>query len=71
MGALKEHGGLFNANIVAKLISFGVDGMIVFKGVHNGVIHQMYNKYSLHLEGIHCKAHCENMLKYTKKIVFP
>jgi hypothetical protein len=41
MGALKEHGRLFNANIVAKLISFGVDEMIVFKGVHNGVTHQM------------------------------
>jgi len=37
MGALKEHGGIFYANIVAKLISFGVDGVIVLKGVCNGV----------------------------------
>jgi hypothetical protein len=25
MGALKEHGDLFNVNIVAKLISFGAE----------------------------------------------
>jgi len=30
MGVLKEHGGLFYANIVAKLISFGVNEMNVF-----------------------------------------
>jgi hypothetical protein len=30
MGVLKEHGGLFYAYIVAKLISFGVDGVNVF-----------------------------------------
>ncbi len=41
MGALKEHGGIFNANIVAKLISFGVDGVIVFKGVCNRVTCRM------------------------------
>jgi hypothetical protein len=41
MGALKEHGALFNANIVAKLISFGVDGVVVFKGVHTGVTRRM------------------------------
>jgi len=27
MGVLKEHGGLFYANVVVKLISFGADGM--------------------------------------------
>jgi hypothetical protein len=41
MGVLKKHSGLFNANIVAKPISFGVDGVIVFKGVPNGVIRQI------------------------------
>jgi hypothetical protein len=30
MGVLKEHGGLFYANITAKLISFGVNEMNVF-----------------------------------------
>jgi hypothetical protein len=44
MGVLKEHGGLFNADIAAKLISFWADGMNVFQGVHNGVIRQMKNK---------------------------
>jgi len=32
MGALKEHGGLFYANIVAKLISFWAYGVNVFQG---------------------------------------
>jgi hypothetical protein len=30
MGVLKEHGGLFNANVVVKLISLGVDRVNVF-----------------------------------------
>jgi len=29
MGALKEHGGLFNIDIATKIISFGVDGVNV------------------------------------------
>jgi hypothetical protein len=30
MGVLKEHGGLFNENVVVKLISLGVDRVNVF-----------------------------------------
>jgi hypothetical protein len=37
MGALKEHGGLFDIDVAIKLISFGVDGVNVFKGVCNDV----------------------------------
>jgi hypothetical protein len=38
MGAFKKHGCFFNVDFVAKLISFGVDGVNVFQGVCNGVI---------------------------------
>jgi hypothetical protein len=41
---------------------FGVDGMNVFHKVHNGVIPQMQNKYSPHLEGIHYMAHHTNLV---------
>jgi hypothetical protein len=54
MGAFKEHGGFSNVGFVAKLISFGVDGVNGVQGVCNGVICQMQDKYSPHLEGIHC-----------------
>jgi hypothetical protein len=30
MGALKEHGGLFDINVATKLISFGADEVNVF-----------------------------------------
>jgi hypothetical protein len=30
MGALKEHDGLYDVDVVVKLISFWVDGMNVF-----------------------------------------
>jgi hypothetical protein len=30
MGALKEHDGLYDVDVVVKLISFGVDGVNVF-----------------------------------------
>jgi hypothetical protein len=62
MGVLKEHCCLFDANIATKLLSFGVDGVNVFQGVCNGVICQMKNKYSHHLEGIHCMAHCTHLV---------
>jgi hypothetical protein len=41
MGVFKKHGGFSNVDFVAKMISFGVDGVNVFQGVRNGVICQM------------------------------
>jgi len=65
MGDLKEHGVIYNVNIATKLISFGVNGLNVFQGVHNDVICQMQNKYSPHFEGIHCTVHCINLVVQT------
>jgi hypothetical protein len=62
MGAFKEHDGFFNVDFVAKLISFGVDGVNVVQGVCNGVICQMQDNYSPHLEGIQCMANRTNMV---------
>ncbi len=61
MDALKENGGLFYTNIVAKLMSFGANDVNVFQEVNNSVTHIMWNKYSLHLKGIHCMAHYTNL----------
>jgi hypothetical protein len=61
MDALKEHGGFFYTNVVAKLMSFGANGVNVFQGVNNGVTHIIQNKYSLHLNNIHCMAHYTNL----------
>jgi hypothetical protein len=65
MGALKEHGGLFDVVIVVKLISFSANGMNVFQGVFNNVIHQMQDMYSPHLEAFHCMVHHTNLAMQT------
>jgi hypothetical protein len=54
MGDLKEHGVISNVNIITKRISFGADGLNVFQGLHNGVTCQIQDKYSPHLDDIHC-----------------
>jgi hypothetical protein len=46
---------------IAKLMSFRAKDMNVFQGVHNGVAHEMQNKYYSHSKDIHCMAHCTNM----------
>jgi len=46
--------------------SFGVDGMNVFQGVHNGVTYQMQDyKYSPCSEGIRCMAHRTTLIVQT------
>jgi len=65
MGAFEEHDGFSDVDFVVKLISFGVDGVNVFQGVCNGVICQMQDNYSPHLEGIHCMACRINMVVQT------
>jgi hypothetical protein len=59
--ALKKHVGVFDANVVARLLSFGVDCVNVFQGVRNGVTHQLQNKFAPHFNGIHCMAQHTNL----------
>jgi hypothetical protein len=35
MGALRKDGGVFYVDVATKLMSFGVDGVNVFQGMHN------------------------------------
>jgi hypothetical protein len=42
-------------------MSFGANDVNVFQEVNNSVTHIMWNKYSLHLKGIHCMAHYTNL----------
>jgi hypothetical protein len=39
VGVLRKKGGVFDANVAGKLMSFGVDGVNDFQGVRNGVTH--------------------------------
>lgn len=39
MGVLKKEGGVFDANVARKLMSFGANGVDDFQGVRNGVTH--------------------------------
>jgi hypothetical protein len=56
MGALRKDGGVFDVDVATKLMSFGVDGVNVFQGMHNGVTCQIQHKFPPHLESIHCMA---------------
>ncbi len=48
---LMSIGGLLKSNIARKLVCFGVDGVIVFKGTKIGVIGQLQEKH------VHCIVH--------------
>jgi len=39
MGVLKKEGGVFDANVARKLMSFGANRVDDFQGVWNGVTH--------------------------------
>jgi hypothetical protein len=40
--------------IASGLVSFGVDGMLVFQGIPTSFIVQFQNKYAPHMVGVHC-----------------
>ncbi len=61
MDALEKYLGVFNAIVVAKLLSFGADGVNVFQGVKNCITHQLKNKFVPHFKGVHCMAHHTNL----------
>ncbi len=57
MGSLLQHGGLFETNLVSKLISFGANGALVFQGAKNSVITQLKETHTPFMLGVHCFAH--------------
>jgi hypothetical protein len=46
LGALEEGGGLGTSDIARKLLSFGADGVTVFKGAMTGVTKQLQMKHA-------------------------
>ncbi len=62
MGVLKKDGGVYDADVVAKLMSFGFNSVHVFQGMQNGFTHQIQDKFTPHLEGNHYMAHHTNLI---------
>lgn len=62
MGVLKKDEGVCDADVVAKLMSFGFNSVHVFQGMQNGVTHQIQDKFTPHLEGNHYMAHHTNLI---------
>jgi hypothetical protein len=59
--ALRYHGGLDDAKIAKKVISFGADGASVFQGRTNGVSKKLIDQAAPYLMGIHDMAHRKNL----------
>jgi hypothetical protein len=59
LGALEEGGGLGTSDIARKLLSFGADGVTVFKGAMTGVTKKLQMKHApLHdWNSLFCASH--------------
>jgi hypothetical protein len=51
--ALIINGVLSKKYMTKKLVSFGVDRVVVFQGIHSGVIVQIQEKYAPRMLGVH------------------
>jgi hypothetical protein len=57
VGSLSQYRGLFETNLVSKLISFGANGALVFQGAKTSVITQLKETHTPFMLGVHCFAH--------------
>jgi hypothetical protein len=55
-------GGLYEGDLVAELVFFGADGVIVFQGFKTGVTMQLIKKHAPFVTGIHHMAHICNLV---------
>ncbi len=62
MEALMIGGGVPKDQIAQKLICFGANGVNVFQGTKSDVTKQIKDNYALHYIGVHCMAHCTNLV---------
>ncbi len=62
MEALMIVGGVPRDQIAQKLICFGANGVDVFQGIKSGVTKQIKENYAPHSIGVHCMAHCTNLV---------
>ena len=61
IGALTADGGVTDADIAQKLLSFGADGVNAFQGLKTGVTSQIKEKFAPFSTGVHCCAHRLNL----------
>jgi hypothetical protein len=62
MEALTIAGGLPRDWIAQKIIYFKAYGVKVFQGAKNGVTKYIHDTFAPHSIGVHCMAHCTNLV---------
>jgi hypothetical protein len=60
--SLIEYKGVKEADLIQKLICFGINKTIIFQGVKTSVITQLLQKHAPYLNGVHCMAHRTNLV---------
>ncbi len=65
MDNVLQYGGLLEFNLASKLISFSVDGVLIFQGAKSGVTTQLKNKFAPYMLGVHYVAHQTNPVVQT------
>jgi hypothetical protein len=65
MDNVLQYGGPLESNLVSKLISFGVDGVLIFQGAKSGVTTQLKKKFAPYMLGVHCVEHQANLVVQT------
>jgi hypothetical protein len=55
--SLLQYGGLFETNILFKLINFGANGVLIFQGAKTSVITQLKETHPPFMLGVHRFAH--------------
>jgi hypothetical protein len=58
-------GGLGKEIMASGLVSFGVDGVLVFQNINTSVTMQLHNEYASHMVGVYYVAHCTNLVMQT------
>jgi hypothetical protein len=65
MHNLVEFGSMTKTNLANKSVCFGTNGVIVFQGLKNGVTTKMMQNHVPFMSGVHCMAHCTNLVVQT------
>jgi hypothetical protein len=60
--SLMEHGGLTTQHVVSKFTCFGCDKVVVFTIILIGVITLFKCREAPFIIGMHCMAHCTNLV---------
>ncbi len=58
-------GGLEKEIMASWLVSFGVDGVLVFQSISTSITMQLHNEYAPHMVGVHYMVHCTNLAMQT------